>query len=374
MTFALLLAAALHADTITVTDTTWFVTNRAPVDAAFSGQRRDALEYGYLVTRYAEHATTAPADPWGHALKRTAGTPVRVSREEFRARIGEASRTAAARGEGPVVYVHGFATSFGRALAQGADIAHRGQFRGPFIVFSWPAHMAIATLPRPSALVSRAYRDDSAMAAASGDAFRRALDDVVSAAPARSVTVVAHSLGSQLVGEALAGQSALRDALVDAPLRALVFFAPDAPAVRFRDAIVPGLVDIAERRVVYASQADRMLTLSRLVNRSDRAGQAGGERVLAGAELELIDVTRGRRAAGSLRNMVEPRHAMRYASAALRDFFGVARGVPGICRAEDGLAELVGPRQWRLRDLPLPPTDVSCGAAAATPDQVPLAR
>ena len=96
MTFALLLAAALHADTITVTDTTWFVTNRAPVDAAFSGQRRDALEYGYLVTRYAEHATTAPADPWGHALKRTAGTPVRVSREEFRARIGEASRTAAA--------------------------------------------------------------------------------------------------------------------------------------------------------------------------------------------------------------------------------------------------------------------------------------
>ena len=40
MTFALLLAAALHADTITVTDTTWFMTNRAPAGAAFSGQRK----------------------------------------------------------------------------------------------------------------------------------------------------------------------------------------------------------------------------------------------------------------------------------------------------------------------------------------------
>ena len=53
-----------------------------------------------------------------------------------------------------------------------------------------------------------------------GDAFRRVLEDVVAAAPARSVTVVAHSLGSQLVGEALAGQSAVRESLVDAPLRA----------------------------------------------------------------------------------------------------------------------------------------------------------
>ena len=45
-------------------------------------------------------------------------------------------------------------------------------------------------------------------------------------------------------------------------------------------------------------------------------------------------------------------------------------------RVEAELNRLVqaGPRQWRLRDLPLPPTDVSCGAAAATPDQVPLAR
>ena len=178
MTFALLIAAALHADTTTVKDTTWFVTNRAPIGTAFGGARRDTLEYGYVVTQYAEHATTAPADRWGHALKRTAGAPVRVSREEFRARIGEAARTAGARGEGPVVYVHGFATSFGRAVAQGADIAHRGRFGGPFIVFSWPAHVAIATMPRPSALVTRAYRDDSAMAAVSGDAFRRVLEEI----------------------------------------------------------------------------------------------------------------------------------------------------------------------------------------------------
>ena len=37
MTFALLLAAALHADTTTAKDTTWFVTNRAPIGTAFGG-------------------------------------------------------------------------------------------------------------------------------------------------------------------------------------------------------------------------------------------------------------------------------------------------------------------------------------------------
>ena len=102
MTFALLIAAALHADTTTGKDTTWFVTNRAPIGTAFGGARRDTLEYGYVVTQYAEHATTAPADRWGHALKRTAGAPVRVSREEFRARIEADPRNYIAQ---PMIYL-----------------------------------------------------------------------------------------------------------------------------------------------------------------------------------------------------------------------------------------------------------------------------
>jgi esterase/lipase superfamily enzyme len=258
------------------------------------------------------------------------------------------------------VYVHGFAVSFRRAISQGSEIAHRGRFGGAFVVFAWPAHKAIARWPTPSALVSGAYRDDSISAGASTGAFRDALANLFAAVPASRVTVVAHSMGAQLASEALTARSSLRETLRTAPLRALALFAPDIAAARFRDTLDLALVPVAARRVIYASQADRMLTISRLVNHSSRAGQAGGERMLAASDVEIVDVTHGLRADGALRKLVEPRHAMRYASSALRDFFGVVRGTGGECRASDGLAERTGERSWRLTSAPLPAHDVAC--------------
>ena len=363
----LALAVALHGDTrtTTVTDTTWYITNRARTAGKFVGGRTDTLEYGYVIVRYRERTDRAVANPWVEGFARSMDEPVRLTREEFLARVVHSSNPREARGDGLVLYTHGFATSFGRALAQGSDIAHRGRHRGPFVVFAWPAHVAFASFPRPSALISKAYRDDSISAAASEPAFRGAVADLLSIMPAQRLAVLAHSLGAQLASEALMAPSALRDTLKRAPLHALILFAPDISAARFRDLLGPALVPLASRRVLYASGADRLLTVSRLINHAPRAGQGRSEQLLAASDIELVDVTDGRRAQGIIRNLFEPHHSMRYASTALRDFFGVVRDTPGDCRASDGLAARTSDLSWRLTAAIPPAADVACTAAGA---------
>lgn len=383
MSLVLCIAAALHAphqgdanvprvarDTVrapvTVTDTTWYITNRARVAGKLVGARTDTLEYGYVVVRYRERADRVSLNPWVEGFSRTTAEPVRLSRDAFLARVGAASTRGTELSAGLVLYTHGFATSFSRAIAQGSDIAHRGRQSGPFVVFAWPAHISFASFPRPSALISKAYRDDSVSAAESAGAFRGALADLLSIVPAKRLAVVGHSLGAQLASEALTTPSQLRDSLVVAPLHALVLFAPDISAPRFRDVLGPALVPVANRRVIYASEADRLLTVSRLINHSPRVGQGRGEKMLTESEVEIVDVTEGRRAAGAIRNLFEPHHAMRYASSALRDFFGVVRGTPSDCRASDGLAERKTDRSWRLTAKAPPAADVACAAGVST--------
>jgi esterase/lipase superfamily enzyme len=269
-------------------------------------------------------------------------------------------------GEGALLYVHGYGTSFRRGVSQGAEIAHRGRFAGPMVVFSWPAHRAFISWPSFGALVSGVYRDDAKSAAESEESFRAALSAVLGATRRRALTVVGHSLGAQLIAEALRIPSPVRDTLILSPLHALVFFAPDISAERFRDSLAAPMAALADRRIVYASASDKVLGLSRLVNHSARAGQSGGAQLLATADVEVVDVTEGRRTRSAMRRLFDPRHAMRYAESALYDFFGVVRGVSADCRATEGIAVRAGERRWRLTHAPIPVHPLACVAASAT--------
>ena len=350
---------ARHDSTL---ETTFYVTNRARRDAHLQRQAGDSLEFGLVVIRMVGLPAMSLAERILGGVKLQLVDSVRLSRADFSVRIREADAQAAARGEGAVLYVHGYGTSFGRGIRQGAEIAHRGGFGGPFIVFSWPAHTALATWPTPRALVSRAYRDDSVAAEHSADAFRAGLEVLLGATRPRTLTVVGHSLGAQLVAEALRAPSPVHDSLEQSPLRALVFFAPDISAGRFRDSLAAPITPLAGRRIVYTSASDRMLTISHLVNHSYRVGQLNGARELVDSDVEIVDITNGRRSSGGgLLRMVDPHHAMRHAGAALYDFFGVVRGLPAACRDTDGIAERDGARIWRLTAAPIP----AVGRAAA---------
>jgi len=101
------------------------------------------------------------------------------------------------------------------------------------------------------------------------------------------------------------------------------------------------------------------------VNHTTRAGQAGGVRMLAAADVEVVDATKGRRAARGVRRLVDFHHAMRIASSALYDFYGVVRGRPAACREVDGVATRAGERSWRLTDAPIPELAAVCASEAA---------
>ena len=74
---------------------------------------------------------------------------------------------------------------------------------------------------------------------------------------------------------------------------------------------------------------DYLLGMAALVNRERRAsGITARGAALPG--IELVDVTRGARAKPALLALLGPRHAVRWASAALADFFGIlVSGAPG---------------------------------------------
>ena len=284
----------------TVADTTFYITNRVRRAGILQKARSDSLEFGLMVVRFADFPSTALADQLLRPLTSKIVDSVRLSREEFVRALADADARSAPTGDGAVMYVHGYATSFRRGISQASEIMHRGRTEGPLIVFSWPAHRALATLPTRRALISGAYREDSATAVASQPALREAIGLVLSAVRPGTLTLLGHSMGAQLLAESLRGASPLRAALTAQPARALVFFAADISAQRFRDSLAVPVVALAQRRVIYAANNDRMLSISHLVNRTPRVGQANAAKELGAEDIEVVDVTSGVRSDGSV--------------------------------------------------------------------------
>jgi hypothetical protein len=350
---------ATAAYTATTFDTTWYVTNRARDGTELTRKLSDSLEFGFVVTRFRERVGPGTDGAFVEGLDADAIETARLDRSEFVRRLRARDSATAAPG-GTIMYVHGYAVSFDLGITQAADIGHRGGHRGPMVAFIWPAHATIVTWPAPSAILTRAYRDDSLMAIASFGAFREATTLVRNAVRPGSLTIVGHSMGSRLVSGALTARSALRDSLIARPLPALVLFAPDIALAHFRDSLAAPLGPVASRRIVYASDEDRLMGLSRLINGDARAGQASAARALIPFGIELVDVTNGRKVNSLVRKFFEPGHGMRFASTALFDFFGVVRGVSAECRAASRLAERDETGAWRLSDGPIPADSPVC--------------
>lgn len=198
--------------------------------------------------------------------------------------------------------------------------------------------------------------EDSAAASNSRPAFATLLGTLIDAAGSQQLLVVAHSLGAQLVGETLTADSTLRRTLERAPLRALAYFAPDVATSRFNQVVLPATSPLARRVVIYASSNDKLLTLSRTVNRSERAGLLRGNAALP-VGLDLVDVTRGLSAENRVQRLFGSHHALRRATSALFDLFTVvANGLPPACRESFGTARVNTRGVWELTDV-LPPWD-----------------
>ncbi|HNV74837.1 MAG TPA: alpha/beta hydrolase [Gemmatimonadaceae bacterium] len=326
-----------------VADTVWYVSARARVDGIDSQLLADSLEYGFaILTR------ERVADPYTDAVDVTIADSVPLSEADFVARLRARTDAGVAPDDFAVLYVHGYATSLHEAWTYAAVARVRTGADAPWIAFAWPSNGSGIASPRIGALFARAYHDDSAAAASSRPAFVRALRSVIAGTVASRLVLAPHSLGAQVVGESLADDLPLRITLGATPLRAVAFIAPDVESRRFAKYIVPAVSPLTRRVLLYASSGDRVLALSRGINKSQRAGLHDGT-PLTHDGLETVDVSDGVGAGGWLQRVFGTHHAIRRASGTLFDLARVvgAERVPD-CRLTLGTATLGGDRIWRL--------------------------
>lgn len=177
------------------------------------------------------------------------------------------------------VFVHGFNVSFEDAARRTAQIHHDLHFDGAPVFFSWPARDKFVLT----------YPADESSVATSAPHLKQFLLEIVKHTQARSVNLIAHSMGNRALG------IALRE--IDLELRGearlfnqVILAAPDIDAEDFRTNIAPAMKRTANRLTLYASSRDDALLASQLLHRGPRAGDAGlGLVVIDG--IDTIDVT-----------------------------------------------------------------------------------
>lgn len=331
------------------TDTVWYVSARARDNGRDTRRLADSLEYGMVVS-----SVRSAGDPLTHNIDTTPVDSVRLTSSAFATAIRSRAGDPSAGDSLAVLMVHGFGTSLHEAWDYSAQTHIRSRSRAPWVVFCWPSNGSSVAWPRADHILTRAYREDSAAAAASRVAFSQAMRALLPAIGGGHLLVVTHSMGAQLVGEALGEDAALRTALATDPLRGLAFFAPDVEAGHFNDFVLPALVPLAQRVVVYASSDDRMLTLSRAINNSERAGLIHGS-PLQHSGVETVDLTDGISAENRAQRVVGSHHGIRRESAALFDMMQIVAGrYPATCRATLGTAVLNPAGVWKLTAMPPP--------------------
>ncbi|MBC8087436.1 MAG: alpha/beta hydrolase [Phycisphaerae bacterium] len=331
-------------------DTLWYATARQRDNNRLAYAIADSIEYGFYRV-----AARANIDAMRASLDLRVIDSGRLSSTEFMAGL---ARPSSDSNDVVVLSVHGYKTNHSKAVRDAAESYRRSGSKARWVVFSWPSAGRGVNWTQAGGFITGAYREDSVAAVKSRPAFVRLVNALHATVGGRRLTLVTHSMGAQILSEALSGDSSLQVRLTANPIRAIGFFEPDVPAARFADYSVPRLTPLASRIALYASRNDLMLQISRVVNRSDRAGLLGGAPV-AVDRIETIDITDGLSSESFIRRSFGAHHAMRRESGALRDFFEiVVRGEPAECRVLRGSALPRGEGSWQL--VPFRGTSQAC--------------
>lgn len=197
--------------------------------------------------------------------------------EQFYATLRE--RVAASPNKELFVFVHGFNVSFEDAARRTAQIHKDLGFEGAPIFFSWPANTRFVLT----------YPADESNVAWSAAHLKQFLLDVSHNSDARSVNLIAHSMGNRALTAALKDlQLELREE--SRLFNQVILAAPDIDADEFRLSIAPAMTRTANRITLYASAKDEALAASQLLHRGPRAGDAGRDLVVVPG-IDTIDVT-----------------------------------------------------------------------------------
>jgi esterase/lipase superfamily enzyme len=196
---------------------------------------------------------------------------LKLNEQDFYGLLKKASVSSA------LVFVHGYNVSFVDAIFKTAQIAYDANFPGEVVAFSWPSR---ASVPM--------YDYDRESALASPKALVSLLNQIKVDANIENIFLVAHSLGSQIVVDALQMASLSG---IDLNLREVVFGAPDVDKDVFSSR-AELIRKVAGGVTLYASSADKALIVSRTkAGGVARAGDMPSAGPLLIPGIDLIDVT-----------------------------------------------------------------------------------
>jgi esterase/lipase superfamily enzyme len=201
-----------------------------------------------------------------------------LTKEELLALVRERLASSARFKNHAFVFVHGYNTEFDYAVYRTAQIAYDLKFDGAPFLYSWPSGGRVAS-----------YTYDRESAQQSEPFLREFLQTVVRETGAKSVSVIAHSMGNQpLLG-------VLKELKLSAPpgvvISQVIFAAPDVDRDSFEN-VARDIQGFANGVTLYAAANDRALLVSRRFHGGvPRAGDVPETGPLLVPGVDTIDVT-----------------------------------------------------------------------------------
>lgn len=198
---------------------------------------------------------------------------------DFRRAVAREMARRAPKDREAVIYVHGFNNTFADGVFRSAQTAHDFQLPGVIIHYSWPSR------GHP---LGYAYDRDSALFARDGLAQ---LIRTVNQTGAQRITIVGHSMGSQLLMEALRQMALAAPGSVHQVVDTVILIAPDIDVDVFRSQ-ARAIGRLPRDFVIFASERDRALLLSaRASGQRNRLGNADSVDQVADLDVLFVDVT-----------------------------------------------------------------------------------
>jgi len=201
-----------------------------------------------------------------------------LSQEEFLTLTRERLAASHAFKDQALVFVHGFNTAFEHALYRAAQLAYDLKFDGAAFLYSWPSGGGVI-----------GYGHDRESATQAEPYLKEFLDLVVRQTGAKSVSVIAHSMGNLPLLNVL---RELGPALPEGVrLNEVILAAPDVDRDVFAN-LAAGIRPYGRGITLYCSANDRAMSASRrFAGGVPRAGDVPAEGPVIIAGIDTIDVT-----------------------------------------------------------------------------------
>jgi esterase/lipase superfamily enzyme len=250
----------------------WFCTNRKPIDASdrskgYSPERDIQVHYGACdVFVPKSHKIGSIGSPWWKMVLTLTDDRLRLivlhalESDSYWQNISAHLATVREDDQAAVVFVHGYNVSFDDAALRAAQIGFDLSIKGVMSFFSWPSRGEL-----------HAYPADEATIEASEEHITKYLVDLVENSRAKSVHLIAHSMGNRGVLRAVDRIAATATQRTGKLFRQIVLAAADVDVDVFRSRCA-AYTRLAERTTLYISPWDKAIEVSHWLHGFARAG------------------------------------------------------------------------------------------------------